>query len=324
MYMEEICQVGAVRLLQMADQDRLRGFYWRSKPSFIIVTVALGLFTDLFFYGIMVPVVPFMLRDRLSIPGSQIQSCTSSLITAYAGPSVLFSLPPGWVADKIGSRQPTFVADLWMQVTATTVTSSGQRAAIVIIARFVQCSSLATAVVQITGFAMLSRQSKLIFQDIRHHFYRQGWALIVGGILYGRRGTQRVFGSAIGILSLKVAIRSPVFDKKVIACYDAGSAIDPTAAPLNEREPWEDEPLLHSTNSQGYNIQGQVGNLGRTLPILYCFRELGFSVAFVLILVQALPRGIFIFEVTVPTEAQHLFHFSAQIVGFLVCTLLMA
>lgn len=167
----------------------------------------------------------------------------------------------------------------------------------------------------------LSGESKLIFQHLRHNFYRQAWALIVGGILYGRRGIQRVFGSAIGILSLKVAIRLPVLDKKIVACYDAGSAIDPTAAPLNEREPCKDEPLLHNTNIQGYNIQGRVGNLGRTLLILYCFREPGFSVAFVLTLVQALLRGIF--DVTVPTEAQSISHFSAQIVGFLVCTLLM-
>lgn len=144
-----------MRSFKMTDQDRLCGFHWRPKPSSIIVTVTLGLFTDLFFYGIMVPVLPFMLRDRLSIPGSQIQSCTSSLIAAYAGPSVLFSLPPGWVADKIGSRQPTFVADLWMQVMATMATSFGQRAAIVITARFLQCSSLAAAVVQVTGLAMV-------------------------------------------------------------------------------------------------------------------------------------------------------------------------
>lgn len=142
-----------MRSSKMAGQGRPQSFHRRSKPSFITAAVALGLLTNLFFYGIMVPVLPFMLRDRLCIPGSQTQSYASGLITVYAGPSVLFSLPAGCVADKIGSRQPPFVAGLLMQMPVNTAPSFWQRAAIVIIARLVQ--GLAAAVVWTTGLAMV-------------------------------------------------------------------------------------------------------------------------------------------------------------------------
>jgi hypothetical protein len=41
---------------------------WRSNTLFIIPTVGIGLFTDLFLYGIVVPILPFILTDRLQVP----------------------------------------------------------------------------------------------------------------------------------------------------------------------------------------------------------------------------------------------------------------
>ncbi|RDI77905.1 hypothetical protein Vi05172_g12145 [Venturia inaequalis] len=86
-----------------------RGLKWRSNTTFIIATVAIGLFTDLFLYGLIVPILPFMLRNRIDIPQDKVQSYTSGLLAAYAGASVLFSIPAGWIADKTGARQTPFL-----------------------------------------------------------------------------------------------------------------------------------------------------------------------------------------------------------------------
>ncbi|KKY24316.1 putative membrane transporter [Diplodia seriata] len=76
------------------------GLQWRSNTLFIVATVAIGLFTDLFLYGLIVPILPFMLNDRLGIPESDVQPYVSGLLTAYAAASVLFSPVAGVLADR--------------------------------------------------------------------------------------------------------------------------------------------------------------------------------------------------------------------------------
>jgi hypothetical protein len=68
--------------------------------KFILATIGIALFTDLFLYGLLVPVLPFLLEDRIGIPDSQIQSYTSGLLAAYAGSSVLTSPIAGVIADR--------------------------------------------------------------------------------------------------------------------------------------------------------------------------------------------------------------------------------
>ena len=72
------------------------GLNWRSSTSFILLTVAIGLFTDLFLYGLVVPVLPFILTSRLHVPSSQIQSHVSVLLAAYAGARSSSPLSRGW------------------------------------------------------------------------------------------------------------------------------------------------------------------------------------------------------------------------------------
>ena len=81
------------------------GLRWRASTLFIIATVAVGIFTDLFLYGLIVPVLPFLLRERISLPQEEVQSSSSALLAAYAAASVCFSLPAGWIADRTSSRR---------------------------------------------------------------------------------------------------------------------------------------------------------------------------------------------------------------------------
>ena len=88
------------------------GLKWRSNTIFILTTVGVGLFTDLFSYALFVPILPFMLKDRVGLPESQIQSSTSGLLAAYAGASVVFSPFAGILADKVSTRQAPFLLGL--------------------------------------------------------------------------------------------------------------------------------------------------------------------------------------------------------------------
>lgn len=129
------------------------GLAWRSSTLFIVSTVGIGLFTDLFLYGLVVPILPFILQDRVGLPQNQIQSHVSALLAAYAGASVLFSPPAGIIADRVSTRQAPFLIGLVALLAATLMLFLGQTVAVLTVARILQGTS--AAIVWTIGLALV-------------------------------------------------------------------------------------------------------------------------------------------------------------------------
>jgi len=128
------------------------GLKWRSNTVFIIAVVGVGIFTDIFLYAIVVPVFPFLLRDRLEIPEDQIQIYVSVLLAVFGASSFLFSPVAGWLADKISNRQKPFLAGLVALLLSTTLLALGESTAVLAIARIFQ--GMSSAVVWTVGLAV--------------------------------------------------------------------------------------------------------------------------------------------------------------------------
>lgn len=129
------------------------GLQWRSSTLFIVSTVGIGLFTDLFLYGLVVPILPFILQDRIHLQPDQIQSHVSGLLAAYAGASVLFSPPAGIIADRLPTRQLPFLVGLTALLLATLLLFLGQSIAVLTVARVLQ--GISAAVVWTIGLALV-------------------------------------------------------------------------------------------------------------------------------------------------------------------------
>lgn len=135
------------------------GLQWRSNTLFIVATVAVGLFCDMFLYGLIgeyhhillsfpqralvsniraVPILPFMLEDRVHLPEDQVQSAVAGLLASYAGASVLFSPIAGVLADKTSTRQLPFLLGLAALFCATILLFAGTSMPVLIIARVLQ------------------------------------------------------------------------------------------------------------------------------------------------------------------------------------------
>ena len=77
----------------------------RSSKLFILTTICIAVFTDVFLYGIVVPVIPFALSSRAGVAQSSVQSWVSVLLAVY-GAALLVSSPlAGWYADRSSSRR---------------------------------------------------------------------------------------------------------------------------------------------------------------------------------------------------------------------------
>jgi hypothetical protein len=60
----------------------------RSSKGFVVVVVCVAVFTDIFLYGLIVPMLPFALAERVGLSGGDIQRWNSILLASY-GASIL-------------------------------------------------------------------------------------------------------------------------------------------------------------------------------------------------------------------------------------------
>lgn len=63
----------------------------RSSKWFITTCVAMAVFTDIFLYAVVVPVIPFAITERAGIPPIRIQHWVTVLIGIYAAANLAAS-----------------------------------------------------------------------------------------------------------------------------------------------------------------------------------------------------------------------------------------
>ncbi len=56
---------------------------WRASKLFISIVINLAIFTDAYFYGVIIPVLPFALTEVVQVNESDVQWWIGVLLTAY-------------------------------------------------------------------------------------------------------------------------------------------------------------------------------------------------------------------------------------------------
>ncbi|KAK5384087.1 hypothetical protein LTR20_008083 [Exophiala xenobiotica] len=296
------------------------------------------MFTDLFLYGLVVPVLPFMLKERVHIPDGKIQSYVSGLLAAYAGASVIFSIPVGVIADRTNARQLPFLCGLAALLAATLMLAFGNNIAMLVIARLLQGTS--AAVVWTVGLAMVldtvgpENLGKVIGTIFSFISVGELAAPVLGGVLYRKTGYAGVFGLGSALLGLDFIMRLLVIEKKVAAKHDKSFQVSKDARvraegdeddnstnpdPETTSAGSEQDLLLPNKEDKQYAIPDGQNRLTRMLPILYCLSDPRLLVALLLAFVQAAVLATF--DATIPTEAQALFGFDSLQAGLLFIAL---
>jgi MFS family permease len=304
-----------------------RGLKWRSNTLFIISTVGIGLFTDLFLYGLVVPILPFILTDRLNIPHSEIQKYTSALLASYAGASVLFSIPVGIIADKLPARQLPFLVGLFALLASTILLYLGQTIAVLILARILQ--GISAAVVWTIGLAMVmdtvgSDKLGVTIGSI-FSFISVGElaAPVLGGVVYKKAGAGAVFGMGFGLLTIDFAMRLVIVEKKTAKKYGYEEDDDDQG---DDEEANETTALLSNGQTKDecleqWKIRKDQPSWIRKFPILYCLGNKRLITAELVAFTQATLLAVF--DATIPTEAQDLFDFDSLKAGLLFAPLVL-
>ncbi|OAV93200.1 hypothetical protein PTTG_05601 [Puccinia triticina 1-1 BBBD Race 1] len=194
------------------------GFHWRSSKYFILTVVIISLFLDLFLYGLIVPVLPFILHDRLHLPPDRLQIAASILLASHAVATFLTAPLIGLSIDGSLSRRHGFLLGLVVTLGATVFLCFGNSLWQLIIARLLQGAS--AAIVWIVGLAIVTdtvppdHLGKALGTVYSATTLGALLSPTIGGLVYTKFGYYPVYYLAGALLSIDIVLRILVIDKE--------------------------------------------------------------------------------------------------------------
>jgi MFS family permease len=220
---------------RLADASPPRLLKIRSSTSFILTTICLAVFTDIFLYAVIVPVIPFAIGARAGVPESDVQRWVSVLLAVYGGALLVASPIAGWYADNSSSRRSPLLIGLLALAGATLMLCLAQTIWLLVLGRVLQ--GISAAIVWTVGTALLvdTVGKRYIGQTMGYVSISMSlgilvapllggvvciYPLIIGLILldikvFNKAGYFAVYYMAFGLIVLDIILRLALIEKKV-------------------------------------------------------------------------------------------------------------
>jgi MFS family permease len=194
----------------------------------------LAIFTDILFYGLIVPVIPFSLSAQVGVPDDEVQHWTAILLACYNAALVVGSPVAGFYADHTSSRRWPFVLGLVALCASTLLLCLGKTIALLVVGRILQ--GLSAAIVWSVGLALLV---DTVGRDVG---FAMGWVNIamsvgllispvIGGAVYAAAGYYAVYYLAFAVICCDIALRLVLIEKKVAREWLPDSTNEPQVQP---------------------------------------------------------------------------------------------
>ncbi|KAK8140351.1 hypothetical protein PG984_000417 [Apiospora sp. TS-2023a] len=190
----------------------------RSSSFTIILTVCLAIFTDIFFYALIVPVIPFSLTVQVGLGEDQVQEWTAILLACYSGALFVASPLAGLYADHTSSRRWPLLLGLIALAASTLLLCFGHSIGLLVLGRLLQ--GVSAAIVWSVGCALLvDTLDTAVGVALGYVGIAMSVGLIVapvvGGAVYRAAGYYAVYYIAFGIVALDIVMRFFMIEKKV-------------------------------------------------------------------------------------------------------------
>ncbi|PYH47998.1 MFS transporter [Aspergillus saccharolyticus JOP 1030-1] len=191
---------------------------FRSSDGFIMFVVAFAVFTDILLYGLIVPVAPTALHERVGLSVDDEQRWTSILLALYGAALLATSPIAGYIADRFDSRYWPLIAGLVALGASTALLCVGTSLALWIVGRLFQGAS--AAIVWTVGLALMVDTVGRDGLGQAMGYIGMGMTLgimggpLLGGVIYGRGGYYAVFGLAFGLVGVDIVLRLVMIEKK--------------------------------------------------------------------------------------------------------------
>ncbi|KAJ5641501.1 hypothetical protein N7490_005501 [Penicillium lividum] len=183
----------------------------RSSERFLVLTVAIAIFTDAFIYGLIVPVIPVALVERVGARPEDAQYLVSLLLAVYGGTLLAGSPLFGYFADKCSSRKLPFVLGLVTLGTSTILFVVARTFPILVLARGLQ--GFSAAAVWVVGLAIISDNvpSERVGAALGTTTIGLTWGILlgpmIGGYVYDNIGYYGCFAIPGALIMVDVVLR---------------------------------------------------------------------------------------------------------------------
>lgn len=300
------------------------GLRWRSSTTFIVATVGIAMFTDLFLYGIIVPILPYLLADRIELPHQQLQSHISVLLAINAFATVAFCPVASVIADRSKSKKTAFLLGLLALLAATLLFFLGRSFAVLAVARALQ--GMSVAVVWPIGLALLletvgpERLGTTMGSVIGLTSIGQFLGPLLGGIVQSKGGYSGVLALAFAPLAVDIIMRILMIEKKTVRRNrwfqesDNQGVEDPESGsnPHNDPQPSEEDPLVKKQISLRYRLPDvRRSKIVRAYPLLSIWKNPRLLTALWMNLVESTIMSSF--DATIFVVAQDYFGFNSAL-----------
>ena len=201
----------------LGQQPLLLSF--RSAELFVLMTVCTAVFTDVFLYGMIVPIFPFTLTQRAGVPPHNVQHWISILLAVYGCGLLVASPICGWFADHSESRRLPLLLGLLALSGATAMLCVGTSVGLLVAGRLLQ--GMSAAVVWTAGLALLADTvgSERIGQAVGYVSIAMSLGILLapllGGIVYAKGGYYSVFAMGFALIVVDIFFRLTLVEKKV-------------------------------------------------------------------------------------------------------------
>ncbi|KAF9888989.1 hypothetical protein FE257_008159 [Aspergillus nanangensis] len=172
----------------------------------------------MFLYGLVVPVTPTALENRVGIAKGDEQRWTSILLALYGAALFIAAPISGYIADRMESRRWPYLTGLIALAASTALLCVGTSLGLWIAGRLFQGAS--TAVVWTVGMALLvdSVEKEHLGQSLGYIGMATSLGSLtgplLGGVIYQSGGYYAVFGTAFGLIGVDILLRIAVIEKK--------------------------------------------------------------------------------------------------------------
>ncbi|KAG5925110.1 hypothetical protein E4U42_004476 [Claviceps africana] len=224
-----------------------------------MLMVSTAVFTDIFPYAVIVPVLPFALIKQAGVPAGKVQLWTSVSLATF-GAAILVSAPLwGILADRTNRRRPPMLAGLVLLVSATFLLCLMKNVAMLILGRILQ--GMTSALTWSVGLALVvdTVPSERVGQAM-------GWIGIalslgtlsspsLGGIVYGKGGYYEVWAMCFAMVAADAILRLLIIEKK-----DAAKWLNRTDSKMSQMTRTSDNKTYTSkgprTSPQDVDVTG--------------------------------------------------------------------
>ncbi|KAB8078487.1 major facilitator superfamily domain-containing protein [Aspergillus leporis] len=216
------------------------GQKWRSSPFFIVSAMAMALFSDVFLYTFIVPILPYILESRLGLDVSLTQRLSFTLLAESAIASLICSPFIGHYADKLSSKKTLLLWSLAAALVSTVILALATSTFTLFFGRLLQ--AVASAFIWTVGYATIA-------DNVRQEHLGKTYGVIslvvaagtsggpmAAGILFEIGGYWLAWSSAFAILVVDIILRVLMIERPRTQ----------PATPQCEAQDPENDPLLHS------------------------------------------------------------------------------